>query len=347
MGKWDPASKIINDVRAAFFEADQMFRQFGLEHTYNDLGALLRGIEEKQLPPRIATTLTLVFRDWAPLAFWNQHKQVYTMHPGLTEGLDATDIKDPIPGEELQKLPHPDPLFVLPRGVPVTFKGEEPGRLIAIQISGAVISRPGHAQITSTLDPNANGLYIHALAEVLDDQNNVIDWDFCHTSIPFGEIFTIEGLINHTRDHYSVRGDGISEGLTDEGALAYVRSVVGIALSHVLYVVARNAEIASPCLATTAQTKQAKRMQPRVQRPVKHQPVGYVIGAALDAARRNEANATGNAGTGERTVKGHWRKAHFHTVRYGKGRALSYIDWFPPIPVKIDGPAAVPTLHPY
>jgi hypothetical protein len=347
VSKWDAASAIVNGVHAAFNDANSLFRELRLEHTYTDLNALVEAINERQIDRIMASRILLLYRDWAPLAYWNRYKQVYTVHPGLTRELDATDIEDKIPGSQLQHLPHPDPLFVFPQGIPVELNTGERGRLTAIQVSGAVISAPGHARITSTTDEESNGLYLHAIAEVLDENGKAKDWDYCHTSIPFGETFTIASLIDRTRDHYTFDGNGISEGLTDERALAYVRRVVGIALSHVLYVVSRNAEIAAPRKTTTAQDELCKRVGGPSPRPVKHQPVGYVIGAALDAYRRNPTTSASGSGGGDRTVGPHVRKAHFHTVRYGKGRMLSYIDWFPPIPVKITGPATKPTIHGY
>jgi hypothetical protein len=347
MSKWDAASAIVNGVRAAFTDANSMFREFGLEHTYTDLNALVKAIDERQIENRLASYMLLVYRDWAPFAYWNRYKQVYTMHPGLTRELDATDINDQIPGSQLQHLPHPDPLFVFPEGIDVELNTGERGRLTAIQVGGAVISAPGHARITSTTDNDNNGLYLHAVAEVLDDNGNVKDWDYCHTSIPFGETFTIANLINRTRDHYTFDGTGISEGLADDRALAYVRRVVGIALSQVLYIVSRNAEIGDPRKTTIAQNAISKRVGGPAPRPIKHRPVGYVIGAALDAYRRDAAASPKRLVGGERTVKPHMRKAHFHTVRHGKGRMLSYIEWFPPIPVKMTGPVPTPTIHGY
>lgn len=346
MSKWDAASAIVNDVRAAFNDCDRLFRQHGLEHTYSGLEALVDGMAELHIDDRMAAYLLVRYRDWAPLSYWNLHKQVYTMHPGLTRGLDATDIEDKIPGAELQKLPYPDPLFVFPEGIPVVLNTGEPGRLTAVQVSGAVVSAPGHAQITSTRDDRSNGLYLHAFTEVLNDEGNVKDWDLCHTSIPFGETFTIASVIDRTRDYYTVDSHGITEGLNDDRTLAYVRRVVGIALSHMLYVVSRNAEIAAPRNTTTAQNEQGKRMEPRAPRPIKHQPVGYVIGPAIDAARREHSNSIAASGGGG-TKSPHWRKAHFHKVRTGVGKVDSEIRWFSPIPVKIDGPATKPTIHGY
>lgn len=349
MSKWDGASAIINDMRAAFMQNNQVFRRHNLEHTYDDINALVNGIAELQFADKqYEQYMLLSYRDWAPMAFWNQHKEIYTMHPGLTRELRATDINDPIPGEMLRRLPHPDPMFVFPEGISLTMNDGKPGRLVAIQVSGAIISQPGHAKFTSTTDPKANGLYLNARAEVFNDHGKVVDWDNCHTSIPFSETFTIADLIDRTRSHYTFDGHGVSEGLTDETALSYVRYVTGIALSHLLYVVSREPEIDKPRKTTGVQGSQIKRMSVPVPRPTKLMPVGYRIGAALDAHRRNvEAKPAKSDGASGRTVKPHTRKAHFHTVRYGKGRAQSYLDWFPPIPVKQNGPAAEPTLHGY
>lgn len=349
MSRWDAASKIINDMRAAFAYTNQMFQKNNLEHTYNDLNALVEGLHaDPFIDDRITNYMLLCYRDWAPMAFWNQYKETYTMHPGLTKELRATDINDPIPGEMLRRLPHPDPMIVFPEGIPLTMNDGKQGRLIAIQVTGAIITQPGHARFVSTTDAGANGLYLNAVAEVYGDDGKVVDWDYCHTSIPFSDTFTIASIINHTRDHYTFDGVGISEGLQDERALEYVRHVVGIALSHLLYVVSRGAEIDKPRKTTAAQGTQSKLIGTPVPRPSKVMPVGYRIGAALDAHRRDLAtNPVTTGATGGRTVKPHTRKAHFHTVRYGKGRALSYIDWFPPIPVKQNGPASETTIHGY
>ena len=44
MSKWDGASAIINDMRAAFVQNNQVFRRHNLEHTYDDINALVNGI---------------------------------------------------------------------------------------------------------------------------------------------------------------------------------------------------------------------------------------------------------------------------------------------------------------
>jgi hypothetical protein len=346
--KWDAASRVVNDVRAIFDRNNTDIRRYGLEQTYTDIGAFADGLREQQVPDRLAMSLLLAFRDWAPLAFWNEHKQVYTMHPTLTRELRATGVNDKLPGEILQRLPHPDPMFVFPDGIEVELPEGERGRLIAINVCGAHVTGPGHANYSSTLDESANGLYFNALAEVYDEHGDVVDWDYCHTSIPLSdEMFTIASVIDGTRDYYSFDGKRAVEGM-DERRLAYVHQVVGIALAHLLYVVSAEADIETPRNTTTAQNAPLAAEGPRrPPRPTKHQPVGYVIGPALDAARReHEKTVAATAGGG--TKSPHWRKAHFHTVRTGVGRVDSELRWFAPIPVKKDGaPLKKPTIHGY
>jgi hypothetical protein len=346
--KWDAASRVVNDVRAIFDRNHTEIRLYGLQDTYTDINAFADGLQQRQLPDRVQMALLLAFRDWAPMAFWNEHKQVYTMHPTLTRELRATGVNDKLPGEILQHLPHPDPMFVFPDGIEIELPEGERGSLIAINVCGAHVTGPGHANFASTLDETSNGLYFNALAEVYDEDGTVVDWDYCHTSIPISdEAFTIASVIDDTRDYYSFDGKRATEGM-DERRLAYVHQVVGIALAHLLYVSTVDVDIAPPRNTTAAQNAPLAAAGPRRRpRPTKHQPVGYVIGPALDAARReHEKNAATGGGGG--TKGPHVRKAHFHTVRTGVGRVDSELRWFAPIPVKMDGaPLKKPTIHGY
>lgn len=347
MSKWRSASTIINDVRAAFARNDSEFRRYGLEHTYCDAQAFGERLQAGTIPPRVASYLSMCFRDWAPLAYWNRYKQVYTMHPALTVELNATGTDDVIPASALRRLPHPDPLIVLPQGVTITLTDGSPGRLVAFHASGATIAGPGMSVSTSTADSTANGLHLTGIAEVHDQRGTVQDWEYCHTSIPLTEdTFTIGGLINADRPHVSHDGHRYILGLADDDSREYVQRVTGIGLAHLLYAVSRSADIGTPRATTTGTSDTTGRLGGAPRRPVKHTPVGYVIGAALDAARADQRRPD-SSGDGTRSVRPHVRRAHFHTVRYGPGRSESYVDWFPPIPVKLRGPAPIPTLHTY
>jgi len=346
--KWDAASRVVNDVRAIFDEFNANFRHFGLEHTSTtDATAFTEQLHQRQITDREAMRLLLVFRNWAPLALWNEHKQVYTMHPTLTRELRATGLHDKLPGEILQQLPHPDPMFVFPDGIEIALPKGERGRLIAISVCGAKVGAPGNANFTSTLDENSDGLYFNALTEVYDEHGTVVDRDYSHTSIPISdETFTIASVIDGTGDYSSFDGGRLVRGM-DEGQLAYVHQVVGIALAHLLYVVTVDADIAPPRNTTTVQSASLAMGPRRPPKPTKHQPVGYVVGPALDAALREHGKFVAASGGGG-TKSPHWRKAHFHTVRTGVGRANSELRWFAPIPVKQDGaPAQKPTIHGY
>lgn len=346
--KWDRASEIVNDVRAAYHRNSQLFRRYNLEHAYKDVNALVAAVKEKRIPEKIGSSMMFFWGDWAALSFWSQYKQVYTMHPGLTRELRATGIDDKVHGSALRQLPHPDPLFVLPEGVAVTLNDGKPGRLVAFHVSGAIIGGLGSGVYVSTADPRADGLYLTAIAEVHNATGGIEDWEYSHTSIPVGDTFTIGELINKNRHHYSYDGRTYTEGFTGEKDLAYSQQVVGIALSHLLYAVSRNADMQSPRKTTTTTSHLTKRLGGAPSRPVKHQPVGYVIGAALDAQRRaQEHDAATDKKAGARTVRPHLRRAHWHTVRYGPGKSQSYVEWFPPIPVKMEGSAKEPTLHGY
>lgn len=348
MGKWDAASIIINDVRANFNWLNQMFREFNLENSYDDLEHVVKVLKAQATPSQF-TFLTLAFRDWAPLAYWNFDKQVYTMHPGMTRELNATGIDDKIYGDVLRHLPHPDPLFVFPEGIAVDFPKGDSGRITAIQISGAKVLESGRGMYMSTADPRANGLYITVIAEVHNAQGKVTDWDYAHISIPILDSFTISEVIQQTRDHFTFDELGARDGIPDDRTLTYMRWMVGIALSHLLYVVSRRADVGMPRKSVATQPTKVAVSLPKPGSPIRHQPVGYVIGPELDAHRRQSERETATVSSdGTRTVSPHTRAAHFHTVRYGKGRANSYVDWFGPIRVKKhEGAVDKPTLHGY
>lgn len=349
MSKWDAASTIVNEIRSHFATINQWYRRYGLAGHYGDLDAIAEALQSQSMPERTMDHLMIGYRDWAPLAFWNERKEVYTMHPRMANELGAATVDETIPASVLQRLPHPNPLFVIPGGIDITHNDGKPGRITAIQVSGAVVPEPGSGQaiITSTTDNRANGLHLTTIAEVLNEGGDTVDWDYCHTSIMTSGNFTIGEVITKDRDYVAVAdGGGMAFGM-DDAALAYVQQTTGIAIAHLLYVASRNAEIAEPRKTTGAQSRAAQRRGDRAPGSIRHRPVGYVIGAAIDAYdRQGRESQPRSAGTG-RTIRPHTRRGHFHTVRYGKGRALSYIDWFPPIPVKVDGPATVPTLHEY
>ena len=65
-------------------------------------------------------------------------------------------------------------------------------------------------------------------------------------------------------------------------------------------------------------------------------PVALRMGAALDLARaRAKQEPSGGEGGGRR-VAPHVRRAHWHTYRYGPGRAQRKLKWLPPIPVNLE-----------
>lgn len=346
MSQWHAASQIINDVRASYTESNRLFTEYGLADAYGDIDRVVDTI--RTLPPTPAATLEVNYRNWAPLAHWNQYKQVYTVHPSLTREMKATDFDTSVPGPVLRQLPHPDPMFVFPEGIPVVLTDGKPGRLTALIVTGANVSGPGYANFTSSTNPKINGLMLTSIAEVLSPTGKVIDWDYCFTSVPVTETFTIAGLINDVRGHTMTMGDGVRrQGLQDERVRTYVRQVVAIGIAHLLYATSRSADVGEPRQTTSRQSDMSRKIKAAKPKPVKTMPMGFKIGPALDAARRKLDRGVGRSEPGTGTKSPHVRKAHFHTFRHGPGRQLFYVDWLPPIPVKMDGPIKVPTIHAY
>jgi hypothetical protein len=267
---------------------------------------------------------------------WEEHKVVYTIHPGLLEGLIDTTGSDRVPASVLRRLPHPNPLVLFPRAVPVSLSDGSPGLMRGFFVTGTLTVPRGMVR-TSSADPEATGLQLCAFSQVGTSDSPPKAWDLSSVSVPLNGEFTVAEAAGRSADGWDADPDS-ALGATPELVGAWTREILRICLPVLLYACSSEPDRRSE--ASLPMKRKAKRKAPQ---PPRLYQLGYRVGPALLAPLRGSQGHSG--GTSGRTVVPHMRRAHWHTYRVGPGRQDSYVRWLPPISVNPEGqPASVPTV---
>lgn len=286
-------------------------------------------------------------QDVRPYLFWERYRETYEPHPALTRALVDMKADTRIPAGVLQRLRHPNPLFLLPGAPPVTFADGHDGRVLAVVVIGAVSKRrqkPGDrtrlgddaprnaSMLLDTHDEDINAYHVMTISEVHDATGQqVVDWDWCHLTMPVREAFTLGELTSATVD------GGFNWTATrepDEERLhAYLLEVSRITVSHLLYACSRTVELDDKPRASRPPVKR-KRGEPKPPASARVRRMGWKIGAAIEDSVRRAQTRTPGAGTGKSRAP-HMRGAHLHTYLVGPGRQEVDIKWLDPIPVNM------------
>jgi hypothetical protein len=266
----------------------------------------------RQLTPESRDFVRRSISDVQLAVNWERLRVAYSVDPGLHRALiDTESGGSPIPPEVLLRLPHPDPVFLLPRGVPVVVADGTPGTIRAFFLRGLI----GGQYSASTCDEDATHYQVCALTS-LDDVNGVpTDWDLSGVSIPLDQPFTVDSASHFSASRWDSRQEeaGGLEQIRD-----WTRTILRVCLPVVLYCCSIGADMQAVPAAPAASKKKGKRQAAAARPFTRVSNVGYRVGPKLAAARRQQAAAdrvaSGQPGTRRRT---HVRRAHWHTYWYG------------------------------
>lgn len=367
----------INDTVRQYMEAAESkireFKLFGLVTGLDSDGAAsssdrLNSMRDPQLRGLMAETI----RDVIPFQYWKEAREIYEVHPAMTESLMRMKSYVKIPGEIFRRLHHPNPFFTI-TGAPDFLQADgNPGRILGFYVCGAVANhypqpegvelsfkeldgKPGTAFkrderrssiVRSTHDPKINALHVMVVSEVLSsDRKMVLDFDVCHLTIPLTLSFTLDELVSEIvtggfRWTQAMRGPEIHVSAMG----VYLQTMARVTVSHLLYACSRTSEISEGKNDRPPGKKKAG-VKPR--KPAKLHQMGYRIGSRIeDTLRRAPERRSAGQATGMKQPP-HIRAAHPHLYRVGPGRAEIEIKFLDPIPVNMkDDDGTTATIHP-
>ena len=247
---------------------------------------------------------------------WERHRVAYSVDPGLHQALRDTDPGGTlIPPQVLRQLPHDDPIFLLPHGVPVVVGNGEPGVMRAFFLRGL-----GTGQFSiSTADERATHYQLCALTSLGPPDAAPHDWDLSGVSVPLDQPFTVDSVAHLSASRWDSRG-------SDRGSLdqiqAWTRTILEVCLPVVMYCCSVNADtqLDTGRTITVRPRKNGKRQAEKDVAPTRTYNLGYRVGPILTKAaeRRTEIVHAGSldVGTAKRR-RPHIRRAHWHTYWYG------------------------------
>lgn len=285
--------------------------------------------------------------DLIQLARWARTRVVYTVDPDTAAAVLDTDWGDTvIPGDVLARLPHPNPLVVLPE--PVEWVSND-GRIERYEAFAVLGVRPPRRR-TSSDDPQATNLVLHFFGHMVEPGTGKY-WE--------GDLVGLFGSTMHTRSIIGFRavtpiadatmgervraaiadmemaGPAAKTGfLDDDDAATGMERVTRIGLALLVYLVSDDVDVRRTRMpAARGKGKGSVAASAVNAAPNQVVEVGFRVGAALRASR-SETRASG--GEGKRTVAPHIRRAHIHTFRRGpRSSPEKFVKWLPPLAVGV------------
>lgn len=278
--------------------------------------------------------------------YWGLHKVVYAVHAGLLEALRDTAGVGEIPASVLRQLPHPNPLFVFPKGIMATLPDGSKGCIRGFFVTGLLdVERdrqPGAIRVSSDhTDPEPDGYQISMFSQVGEIELPPQDWDLSSVTVTLNRNFTLQEAALTSAKGWDV--DPNVRRMASEEIEDWTTLILNICLPVLLYACSSEPDV------ELQPRPPAKRSSPggKPKASPRVNLLGYRVGPPLDRARYQPAPRRGGAPTG-RTTAAHVRRAHWHTFRVGPGRAWTTVKWLPPIPVnsKEGEVADLPTVIP-
>lgn len=255
---------------------------------------------------------------------WSRTKIIYEVEETLSRELSDTDTSALIPREVLERLPHPNPMFVFPVPVGMRMPAGEKALLRAVFIAG----RTRRDVPCGTHSPQRAAYLIVAFSDVLDEGGNVTDVDVTKIALRMEQDVSIDEMTARIASAYHYLGRPAAA--APDGTREYIRDLAALAIAHLLYVCSDEPDV------IRAPRRPAARGTRREERPAVVLRVGFHVGPAIRAARERYARESSpGTGTGRR-VAPHLRRAHWHTVLYGPGKSQRKLRWLRPIPVNAD-----------
>lgn len=322
---------------------------------------------ERVLSPRewnIVTALqgptTTYAEDLIQIARWQRHGIIYTIHPATMTALMETEWSTTsIPGEILCRLPHPDPIVVLPE--PIRWPNDE-GQYETYEAFGVFGVRAPRRRASSA-SPDISHLALHYFGRVTDEKGTAIPYPFpdlnAHGSIRnVTQVLGCRAVVDvradatlDEREQYAIK-DMVQGGplaltgfrdLNDAASGMALLTRVGLAI--LTYIASDNLDIEKRGVAAAPKRRNRRSESSEDEASATLYSIGYRVGAALTAHRPGSATASQSGGS-SRTVVPHVRRAHLHTFRRGPGHSERFVKWLPPIAVNAEHQRrATPTVH--
>jgi len=248
---------------------------------------------------------------------WEKLRVAYSVDPALHRALIDTDPGgSPIPPQILRQLPHADPVFLLPQGIPVVLADGSEGTTWAFFVRGLGLGQYS----TSTADETASHYQICALSSIGRPGGTPTDWDLSGVSVPLDHEFTVDSA----SDLSAAEWDAVEVEKGDRGQVrAWTRTILRICLPVLMYCCSVNADLQAAARPVRPPRKSGKRQAEKAAPTAQTYSLGYRVGPALTrtAERRSQAvladRADSPGGTTGRRRRTHIRRAHWHTYWYG------------------------------
>ncbi|MEU4234789.1 hypothetical protein AB0F17_61840 [Nonomuraea sp. NPDC026600] len=310
--------------------------------------------------PRSGAYLVLTAHQHAAVRLWQRHRITYAIDRTLWEEVGDTDPDDILPANLFDQLPHSDPFVAFPEPLALDREDDLVEHIVGVFVTGHLPASEGddaeadtsgcgtiatvtgdilHVGQCSTHDSGraAISLLFAGVMYGADGRphlkNGVADVRWTHIAFTMDDDQSLADLIDYIVAEHGDRVPANASGGIAISVKGDLTLMLRRAVSLIIYLCAENADIvAAPRSSANRPRGRRPGQQPKAPRVLN---VGYRIGAQLRTWRATIRRAS-TASTGL-SVRPHLRKAHFHTYRHGKGRALRKIRWLSPIPVNFHG----------
>jgi hypothetical protein len=340
------AQKLVSDLERRALAARQWLEDNDwdpLVDAVTEDGHAARGVFMPS-DPTMAHHVRMTIQEVAVHKMWGKSRVVLDIHPGMIGHLRSSD-SDKFPPLVLKHLTHLNPLIFL--GEPVMLKDSagKPIRLIGWYAAGMT----GRQHYVDTQDERAEAFHLTAVSEVLSDNHKeVIDWDYCRITLPItGADATVGELIAQGMNRFA--WDPTIMDQTENAQQQYMSGLLHVMVPHMLYLVSQNLESKPKPFTAPAPPRRNKWDRKQGGGKVDRYLVGYHSGpvlASLEGWEGDEVEPRGPKGEqgSRKSPRPHWRRAHFHTYRYGPGRTERKVKWLGPMPINADGSVADTTI---
>lgn len=297
--------------------------------------------------------------------YWLWCREVYDVHPRITESLVRMQSDTPVPPGVLRNIRHVNPMFVMPEGVPVTFPDGTGGKIRGFFLTGAlsvdydiptVDGTPGMRMVDPDTQRQYNTGNVTTFAHTTSNFANVFHvvvfsedddrrtWDMCKIMVPLYQEITVDDMIE--RMISMAEAFPKKPGETDASRRAYVKDIGTAVLSHLLYAASRTVEISSAKAHRAVPDPGRRSWEPK-PKSSKVMRVGYRTGSVIEDSLRPAREHRTSSGTNGRTMPPHTRRPHMHMYRVGPGRKEVEFKLLGLIRVNMDdGGARETTVHP-
>lgn len=277
---------------------------------------------------------------------WARGRVVYAIDTDLAEAVLETDWADtPIPGDLLARLPHPNPMVVLPEPIDIPAPDGSVDRFEAFIVVGAAHLDGIDFDV---YDPRTTMLKLWFIGHGVDANSGrplTTTQHLPNGQVRSGPSMAMMAVSTPLEDlTMSQRREWIAEAIkgplsgvdptfpSDDAAADASARMIAYGLGLLVYLVTDEADTEEVRVRGEVSRRKAK--MPTASPATRVIEVGYRIGAALRSHRLSRGTNRDGAGN---TVAPHIRRAHLHTFRRGPGHSERFVKWLPPIAVNADG----------